>query len=177
MIRKMLATISNYSTIGAFILAGLIALIGYTQAKKKDTDRVYEYLEKMTDIKVELELSLADYVSNPSIKEFNKLNTKHSAFVNYLDYFSAKIINQKLYNNKAFRDFQGETNQALREWAMFQLDIFNVIDREKFILFGIEDPASTRKSHLKNTYKLLKLTLDPNEYNKLEIYRREKGFV
>ncbi|NOG26581.1 hypothetical protein [Lysinibacillus fusiformis] len=173
----MIATLSNFSTIGAFVLAGIIALIGYTQSKKKDTDRVYEYLEIMTNHKVELELALSDFVSNFVIEEFNKLNTKHSAFVNYLDYFSSKILNQKLYNNKAFEDFQGETCQALKEWAIFQLIIYELIESSKFNDFEIVDSATIRKRDLKYTYKLLRHTLDPNEYHELEQLRREKGLV
>lgn len=171
----MIEKISDISSFGSFFLAGLIALIGYIQSGKKDTDRVYEYLEIMTNLKVELELALADYVRNPVIEEFNKLNSKHSAFVNFMDYFSSKIINQKLYNNKAFKDFQGETNQGLKEWIIIQLEIFNLIDYLKFNRFEITSSSNTRKRHLKNTYKLLKITLPQNEYNELLKLSKEKG--
>lgn len=173
----MIETISNFSTIGAFLLAGIIAYIGYIQSKKKDTDRVYEYLEIMTNLKVELELALSDYIGNPVIEEFNKLNTKHSAFVNYLDYFSSKIINQKLYKNIAFKNFQGETCQGLKEWVIFQMEIFRIIDQLKFNRFGIINSDSTRKSHLKNTYKLLKITLTPVEFNDIQNKSKRYGLV
>lgn len=173
----MITIISNFSTIGAFLLAGIIAYIGYVQSKKKDTDRVYEYLEIMTNLKVELELALSDYISNQVIEEFNKLNTKHSAFVNYLDYFSSKIINQKLYRNKAFKNFQGETCQGLREWVIFQMEIFKIIDCLKFNRFEIVNSDSTRKFHLKNTYKLLKLTLKSNEYDDVQNKSKKYGLV
>lgn len=175
---EIISSVSNFSTIGAFILAGIIAWIGVIQSKKKDADRVYEYLEKMTNLKVELELALSEYACNPVIENFNKLNTKHSAFVNYLEYFSSKIINQRLYNTKAFKDFQGRTSQGLKEWVVVQLEIFSVIEKYKFKNFeSFKTDDTTKKRHLKNTYKLLKYTIDSNEYHELEQFRREKGLV
>jgi hypothetical protein len=144
-----MSTIGNLSSLGAFILAAIIALIGASQAKKKDTDRIYEYLEIMTNLKMELEFALASYSENSLSKEvFLNLDTRYTAFVNYLEYFCAKIINQKLYKNAAFKSFQGESNQALKNWAIIQLEIFRIINEVRFNVFEITSTEKTRKSHL-----------------------------
>lgn len=172
----IIGLIGDLSGFGSLILAGLIATIGVIQSKKKDTDRFYEYLEIMINLKMELELALATYVSSQdNLEAFNNLNTRYTAFVNYLDYFSAKIINQNLFNNKAFKQFQGETQQGLKEWAIIQLRIYGIIEELKFNKFGITSSSTTRKSNLKNTYKLLKLTLPDKDYEDIQDSCREYG--
>lgn len=168
--------IGDIATIGAFTLAALIAIVGINQAKKKDTDRVYEYLEIITNLKMELEFALASYSKNPTdIEIFNRLDTRYTAFVNYLEYFSAKILNQNLYKNKAFKDFQGESHHGLKEWAIIQLKILFLIKSIRFKNFGITSAAVTKKSNLKNTYQLLEATLPKKDYNDLQDLCRKYG--
>ncbi|MDM5233494.1 hypothetical protein [Lysinibacillus pakistanensis] len=171
----IIAVIGGLSSFVSLILAGVIAWIGVSQSKKKDTDRFYEYLEIMINLKMELEIALASYVSQDDLEAFNNLNTRYTAFVNYLDYFSAKIINQNLFNNKAFKQFQGETHQGLKEWAIIQLRIYGIIEELKFNKFGITSSSTTRKSNLRNTYKLLKLTLPSKDYEEIQDSCRKYG--
>lgn len=173
---EIIGFIASVSTIGAFILAGVIAFIGITQSKKKDTDRVYEYLEIMTKLKIELETAIASYAANQdNIEIFNNLNTRYTAFVNFLDYFSAKILNQKLYKNSAYKDFQGESLNGLKDWAIIQLKIFRIINKVKYRKFGIISADVTRKKDLKNTYKLLEITLPSKDYNELQDLCKKYG--
>jgi hypothetical protein len=99
-------TIGSISSIGAFILAGVIASIGISQSKKKDTDRFYECLEAMTNYKIELESALTSYAKySNDIGIFNNLDARYSAFVNH--YFSAKTFNQnyiKIMHLKIFKE-------------------------------------------------------------------------
>ncbi|MCS1384813.1 hypothetical protein NXZ75_21905 [Lysinibacillus sphaericus] len=171
-----IAIVGSLGSVGSFFIAGVIALIGISQSKKKDADRVYEYLELMINYKVELEFALASYAKSPNdIEIFNNLNTRYSAFVNYLDYFSAKILNQKLYKNKAFKQFQGETHQGLKDWATIQLGIYELIERIRFNDFGMISSATTKKSDLKNTYILLKMVLPRKDYKELQDSCRDSG--
>ncbi|MFJ7914806.1 MULTISPECIES: hypothetical protein [unclassified Lysinibacillus] len=175
---EIIGLIGNLSGFVSLVLAGVIATIGIIQSKKKDTDRFYEYLEIMINLKIELELALATYVSSQNdLEAYNNLNTRYTAFVNYLDYFSAKIINQNLFNNKAFKQFQGETHQGLKEWAIIQLRIYGIIEELKFNKFEITTSSTTRKSNLKNTYKLLKLTLPTKDYEEMQESCRKYGLL
>lgn len=164
----MMDIVGNLGTIGAFTLASVIAFVGICQSRKKDIDRVYECLEIMTNSKMELEFALASFAETPDNREvFNNLNTRYTAFVNNLDSFSAKILNQKLHKTATFKDFQGESLNGLKDWAVIQLDIFELINDVSFNVFEITSAETTRKSYLKNTYKLLKITLPSEDYNDL----------
>ncbi|MEV9639452.1 hypothetical protein ABZ756_01990 [Mammaliicoccus sciuri] len=174
----MIDTIVNISTVGAFTLAGVIAAIGINQSKKKDTDRFYECMEAMTYIKAELEDALSSYINDPTdIVVFNNLNTKYTAFVNHLDLFSAKILNQRLYKTVAFKNFQGESFYGLKDWALIQLQLFQLIEEVRFRDFGIISTSNTRKTYLKNTYMLLKITLPNNVFQELQGRCKEYGFL
>lgn len=173
----MIDTVGSLSAIGAFTLASVIAFVGISQSRKKDIDRVYEYLEIMTNSKMELEFALALLVETSDDRHaFNNLNTRYTAFVNNLDSFSAKVLNQKLYKTVAFKDFQGESLNGLKDWAVIQLDIFELIDNVSFKVFGIISAETTRKSNLKYTYKLLKITLPSKDYNNLLSLCKKRKF-
>ncbi|MBM7663549.1 hypothetical protein JOC25_000005 [Solibacillus kalamii] len=171
----MLSNIAGFANIGSLILATIIAYIGVDQSRKRDTDKVYEYLEGLSNAKNHLEDKLSDLIENQTLFYFNKFSSEFSSFVNSIEYFSSKIINQKLYKTKAFKEFQGESSYSLLEIVNNLLILFEFIEERRFREYLITGSNSTSRKNLRNTFVLLKEVLTVEEFEELLKTCKEKG--
>lgn len=171
----MLSNIAGVANIGSLILAMIIAFIGVDQSRKRDTDRVYEYLESLSVAKKYLEGSLNELLGNQTLPYFNKFSSEFSSFVNSVEYFSSKILNQKLYKTKAFREFQGEYNHSLLDIIKILLTLFEYNEDRRFREYEITGSNSTSRKNLRNTFILLKEVLTVEEYEGFLKLCKEKG--
>lgn len=160
--------LAAYSNIGSFCLAATLAIISIASSRKIQANKVYNYLEILLSSRTQLEESMAEYIELSNINNFNVLNIKYSNFVNTLEYFSSKIINENLYKTAAFKKFANEVDSSLLELVHLQLDLYNYIQENSYETHGIVTSSYTRRRNLQNTFKLLNVILPKDDIKDID---------
>lgn len=163
----MINDLSAYSTVGAFLLALFIAILGYIQTIKKNEDRACELILMFNESKRKMTSAFSKYLNEDIEDNFDNIRIYLTDHTNSIELFSKMIYNQNLDKTNAFRQFQGNDMKCLSE-AIGEVAYFSAfIYKFGFEKFENESADVPTRKNLRFSMSLLESSTTKKEFNDL----------